>query len=215
MQTDPSQFHLANFTDTCSVWNVLSSPVLYEASLAAGCVFCCTECIVYECLHKPRKQIRPQDEELKRRLRVARAKGSFAATPVSIEDIQDPRVLAARNSLDRGELSALAFALRTGQALMTDDQKALRVVERIVEPGQVQTTPKLFGWLFYTGRLADGDKDDIIRQHEELRNRGLRSCLEKVFLWALDCRLKANAAPQASDSCDDGLDPVRARGPGK
>ena len=54
MAIDPSSFHSVNVTDTCAVWNVLSSRTLYTAARLAGVVFVCTGFVVYECLFKPR-----------------------------------------------------------------------------------------------------------------------------------------------------------------
>jgi hypothetical protein len=55
MAVDPRSFHLYNVTDTCSVWNVLSSATLYQTARSAGCNFICTAYVVYECLLKLRQ----------------------------------------------------------------------------------------------------------------------------------------------------------------
>lgn len=53
MPLDPSRFHAVNVSDTCAVWNVLSSATLYSAAVAKGCTFCCTGFVAYECLERP------------------------------------------------------------------------------------------------------------------------------------------------------------------
>ena len=55
MALDPSSFYKHNITDTCAVWNVLSSLLLYARAKSAGVVFICTRFVIYECLFKPRK----------------------------------------------------------------------------------------------------------------------------------------------------------------
>jgi hypothetical protein len=196
MRIDPSQFHIVNITDTCSIWNVLSSRVLYNAAITANCVFSCTSYVLYECLHKPRKTARQEDEELKRRLQAEVGKRHFPEFPLAIEDLQDPRVMDLRGRLGRGELSVIAFALRTGQALMTDDGKARKLAERLVPLDKVQTTPKLFGWLLFTNHLSDADKDVIVDEHQRLRpQRPLTPHLDEMYRWALECRLKTQTCP--------------------
>jgi hypothetical protein len=128
---------------------------------------------------------------LQRRLADQRNRGRFRAYTVDVADLQDPSILAVRNRLGKGELSAIAFAARTRQAFMTDDQKARTLAEGLIESDLVQTTPKLVGWLFYTSRLSDGEKDTIIAQHESMAVHPLTRFFEEVYLWALECRLQA------------------------
>ena len=194
MKVDPSQFHPVSITDTCSVWKVLSSERLYNAAIGAKCVFACTGCVVYECLHKRRKAVTPEDTDLQGRLKREQQAGRFRTFSPSLEDLQHPHILAIRDRLGRGELSVLALALCTGQAVMTDDPKARTLAEQVVALDRVQTTPQLFGWLLFHNHLSDGDKDTVIHQHEEVRPRPLTRFLEDVYLWALECRLSASAA---------------------
>jgi len=191
MRIDPSRFHLGNITDTCSVWNVLSSSTLYRAAISAKCVFACTACVLYECLHKRRKVSRPEDGELQRRLEAERESGRFQVFSPSLEDVQDPRVLAMRERLGKGELSVIALALGTGQAMMTDDQGARAAAEELMESDRVQTTPHLFGWLLFDNHLGDCDKGDVTREHEELRASPLTRWLDEMYRWSLQCRLSA------------------------
>ncbi len=64
MSLDFSQFHKHNVTDTCSVWNVLSSHLLYARAKEASIQFCCTRFVIYESLFKPRKRLNTYDQEL-------------------------------------------------------------------------------------------------------------------------------------------------------
>lgn len=167
MVVDPRSFHRVNMVDTCAVWNVLSSSRLYESAISAGCIFSCTGFVYYECLVKPRKRSDKNDLELQRRLVAERAKGRFQVYNLDIEDLQEVEILEKRRNLGKGELSSIAFATRTWQAFLTDDQKA-RKLAREVMPGLVQTTPHLFGWLLYEGILEDSDRASVIAEHEQL-----------------------------------------------
>jgi len=60
----------------------------------------------------------------------------------------------------------MVFAKKTNQAFMTDDQKARLLGNDYLGSSRVQTTPHLFGWLFYIGRLSDTDKDIITRTYK-------------------------------------------------
>ena len=74
MSIDPSFFHKHNITDTCAVWNILSSPKLYATSKAAQVTFYCTYFVIYECLYKERQRETKKDNELKSRLRKSSGK---------------------------------------------------------------------------------------------------------------------------------------------
>ena len=75
---------------------------------------------------------------------------------------------------------------------MTDDQKARRLAELVMEGGMVQTTPYLFGWLFYVGILMDQDKDEIITEHESLEKRiPLTTYFEAIYMKSLEYKLLA------------------------
>jgi hypothetical protein len=193
MAIDPSQFHLLNVADTCAIWNMLSSQRLYRAARDAGCSICCTTFVFYECLHKPRKVVNPEDEELKLRLRRETDSNRIGAYSLDVADLQEVEVLENRHRLSKGELASIAFAKKTRQAFLTDDQKARRLAEAVLADRMTQTTPHLFGWLFFTCRLSDGDKDAIISEHEKL-SRPLRPHFESMYLEALRCRCLAQAA---------------------
>ena len=167
MAIDPSKFHLVNVVDTCAVWNVLSSARLYSAAKEAGCEFCMTGFVLYECLTKKRGAQKATDKELMKRLQKERRDGAFKAHPTTIDDLQRVAQLEQRKRLGKGELSTIAFAMKINQAAMTDDQKARRLAQDVGHP-LVQTTPHLFAWLIFKQRLGDADKGIVIRQHEEM-----------------------------------------------
>jgi hypothetical protein len=186
MRINVSQFHQYNVTDTCAVWNVLSSRVLYLTARSAGCVFCITQFVQYECLHKPRKAS-THGPILQRRLQEEQLKGNFQAYTLTVEDLQDISILESRKRLSKGELSSIVFAKKISQAFLTDDQKARKLAEGLLDRS-VQTTPHLLGWLFFNGRLTDGDKKTIIDQHVGLAGT-LSPHFEAVYCESLRCQL--------------------------
>jgi len=189
MAIDFSAFHLHNIADTCAVWNVLSSNRLFRAALSANVAFACTGVVIYECLHKPRKSESEADRQLQNRLRAAAKASEVTVCPIQIEDLQIVALLENRKRLGKGELSTIAFAIRTRQAVLSDDQKARRLVNDIMSR-PAQTTPHLFGWLYFVNRLSDSDKDIVIGEHREV-GRPLELHLEAAYREALRCRLMA------------------------
>ncbi|ADX45357.1 hypothetical protein Acav_1435 [Paracidovorax avenae ATCC 19860] len=190
MAIDPSKFQLINVADTCSVWNVLSSSTLHAAAKEARCEFCITSFVRYECLYKPRKETPTASEaELMRRLAHEQNRGGFAAHSCDIDDLQAIKLLESRKRLGKGELSSIAFAMKIGQAVITDDMKARKLAE---ESGHahIQTTPHLFSWLIFKGRLGDSDKGTVIAQHQAM-DRPLAPHFETAYEMALQCRLNA------------------------
>lgn len=194
MTIDPSRFHTLNVADTCSLWNVLSSLRLYAAARDAGCSFCCTEFVLYEGLHKPRKTDSPEEQELMSRLRCQHERGGIVAYSLDVADLQEVAVLETRRRVSKGELSSIVFAKKTQQAFLTDDKGARKLAETVLASQMTQTTPHLFGWLFFTCKLVDGDKDQIIDEHERLK-RPLRKYLEEMYFEALRCRSLSTAYP--------------------
>ncbi len=189
MAIDPSKFHLINVADTCSVWNVLSSPRLHAAAKEARCEFCITSFVRYECLNKPRKSQTKAEAELMRRLAQEQTRGGFAAHSCEIGDLQAIKILESRKRLGKGELSSIAFAMKIGQAVLTDDMKARKLAESSGHT-LTQTTPHLFSWLVFKGRLVDSDKPTVITQHQAME-RPLAPHFETAYEMALQCRLNA------------------------
>lgn len=195
---DPSSFHKHNIVDTCSVWNVLSSLLLYARAKSAGVVFICTRFVIYECLFKPRRQTTSCERELRERLRTAQSNNDFRSYQLDIDDLQTVEILKRRKQLGMGELSSLALALKTRQALLTDDQKARALSREVIKeleenipnhPGH-QTTPHLAGWLFFSGQLSDGDKEILIQQHKAM-DRPLARYFCEMYTEAMRCRCMA------------------------
>lgn len=201
MAIDPSKFHPFNVADTCSVWNILSSARLRSAAKDACCDFCITSFVHYECLIKPRKSPTEADHELRRRLRSEQRGGSFVAHSCGIGDLQDVKVLESRKRLGMGEISSIAFAMRIGQAVLTDDQKARKLAQTAGHQ-LVQTTPHLFSWLIFTRRLEDSDVSIVVNQHKALEG-DMAPHLEQAYRLALECNLNARPAthaPQPAES---------------
>lgn len=187
MAIDPSKFHLVNVADTCSVWNVLSSVRLHGAAKEAHCEFCITSFVRYECLIKPRKTPTAAEIELMGRLVKEQARGGFAAHSCDIGDLQAVKLLESRKRLGKGEISSIAFAMKIGQAIITDDVKARKLAEDSGH-GLTQTTPHLFAWLIFKGRLGDSDRSIVIAQHQTME-RPLAPHFETAYAMALQCRL--------------------------
>lgn len=190
---DPSDFYKLNVVDTCAVWNALSSKLLLQTAVSSGCVFSCTAFTAYECLLKPRKTVTPEDEELQKRLRIEQRNGHFQVYHLDVEDLLEVEILEKRKNLGKGELSSIAFAKRTRQAFLTDDRGARKLAQLVMSEKLVQTTPHLFGWLYFSQRLGDGDKEGIINEHERVA-RPLRPHFEEMYQRALYYRLQANKA---------------------
>ena len=192
MGLNPSEFNKVNVTDTCGVWNILSSQLLYVTAKSAGCNFCCTKFVHYECLYKPRNKHKPEDIELQNLLKKAlNDDEQFTSYNLSLEDLQEVEILRQRKNLGKGELSSIAFAKKINQAFLTDDVKARKLAESSIERGLVQTTPHLLGWLFFANYLSDSDLKIIIEQHKQ-NNQPLEKYFLIMYERALDYRSKQN-----------------------
>jgi hypothetical protein len=183
---DVSQFRLLNVGDTCSVWNLLASPLLYGTARAAGMRVCCTNFVIYECLHK-RSRLWPERQELQRRLKSKLADGSIAAYPIEIEDLQQVDVLRNRKRLSIGELSVLVFAGKTQQAMLTDDRGAQKLALTHISADAIQSTPHLVAWLYFSSLLADGDVAQVKAELSGL-SRNLDPHFDNSYREAQQCR---------------------------
>lgn len=96
-------------------------------------------------------------------------------------------ILQNRKRLSMGEISSIAFAHKTGQAVLTDDQKARILARTVLSGDRVQTTPHLVGWLFFTGALKRAHKGTIILQHRQ-SGRPLEKYFLEVYFEAERCR---------------------------
>ena len=189
MAINPSVFHLVNVADTCSVWNVLSSKLLYAAAKEARCDFCITSFVHYECLIKSRKSTNTVEHELMNRLKKEHGRGQFKTHSSGIEDLQAIQLLESRQRLGKGELSSIAFAMKIRQGFLTDDKKAGKLADAVGHR-LTQTTPHLFAWLIFTSRLSDGDNANVIEQHMSM-GRPLAPHFKHAYELALQCRLNA------------------------
>jgi hypothetical protein len=186
---NPSSFHKLNVVDTCAVWNILASRLLLTTAYSAGCSFCCTEFVYYECLYKQRGNPTPKSTKLQNRLKQEKQNGKFKKCQLDIEDLLDVELLQKRKNLGIGELSSIAYSKKTFQAFLTDDQGARNLAERIISHQMVQTTAHLLGWLFFINYLNDGDLQKIIDQHESF-DGNLGQYFIDMYKRALDYRSK-------------------------
>jgi len=186
---DVSQFRLLNVGDTCSLWNLLASPLLYVTARAAGMKICCTDFVIYECLHKQSRHW-PERLELQKRLKSKLADGSITAHPIELEDLQQVEVLRNRKKLSVGELSVLVFAGKTQQAMLTDDRGAQKLALTHLAADAIQSTPHLVAWLYFGSLLADADVAQIKAELTALA-RNLDPHFDKFYREAQQCRAVA------------------------
>lgn len=188
MAIDPTKFFMVTVADTCSVWNVLSSRKLYQASIIAKVHFCITPMVLYECLYKPRSSITPEKNELINRLEKARKENAFPIQECDLDDLVELARIAP-SGLGSGEMSCIATAYRIRSiAFMTDEKKARKFASEKLAL-VVETTPKLYAWLHYNLFLCDGDHQDVIREHEHHEKMPLTKFFDEAYETALRCRI--------------------------
>jgi len=189
MVIDITKFNKLNVIDTCSIWNMLSSSILYDAVKRRECNFTCTQFVIYECLYKKRNQTYDHDKELMKRLKDELKNNAIAQYQISIEDLQNVEILENRMKLSKGELSSIVFAKKTRQAFLTDDQAARKLAYHIIiDNSMVQTIPHLLGWIVYLGEINDMSFEKIVSEHKSF-NRPLEKYFREVFYKALELRL--------------------------
>ncbi len=191
ISVDISKFHKHNLTDTCVIWNLLSSHRLYGCAIESGVTFCCSFFVIYESIYKPRKSCSQSEKELLSRLIANRKKNQFQKYSLDLEDLQDLEILEKRKNLGKGELSSIVLAKKYNQAFMTDDKKARRLAETIIPKERVQTTPHLLGWLFFMGYLNDSDHQVIVDEHKKMK-RPLSDHFTKIYCHSMQLRLMQN-----------------------
>ncbi|MBV9497468.1 MAG: hypothetical protein JOZ54_24740 [Acidobacteria bacterium] len=162
-----AQFVLQNVTDTCAVWNVLSSERMFRAAVEARCTFVMSGFVAYEAIDKPRTIARVGEQILRHRLHEAIRNGQFAQYGLDIEDLQSVGLLRERKRLGMGEVASIALAQKLNLAFLTDDQRARKLAAN-VGVRAVQTTPHLLGWLLHEGCLADEERASVIAEHVSL-----------------------------------------------
>ena len=188
MEIDIRSFIRVNVTDSCSVWNIISSQLILSASLNTNCFFSITKFVEYECLFKPRSSTVSIELELINKLRVLISAKSFSVHSLTISDLQEIEFLQRRKRLGLGELSSIAFAKRTNLAFLTDDKNARKLAKEILGREKIQTTPHLLGWLFVNQSLSDSDLEPIISDHIYFR-RPLEKYYREVWEESLKIRL--------------------------
>lgn len=194
MSFDPARFAVVSVVDTCAVWNMLSSLRLNEAAIQARLHFCITPVVLYECLHKVRPNITSEQKILMDRLEQNRAKGRFPIQECSLEDLLAISERAP-GRLGSGELSCIATAYRIRSiAVMTDEKLARRYAQETLGL-QVETTPRLYGYLHFHLHLGGADHDEVIKEHERFERRPLTSFFNHTFTEAMRCRLMATSTP--------------------
>ena len=119
--------------------------------------------------------------------------GTITAHHIDLEDLQQVEVLRSRKRLSMGELSVLVFASKTKQAMFTDDKGAKKLAITHLEADEVQSTPHLIAWLYFTSLLADGDVAQIKGELASL-SRYLDPHLDDFYLEAQRCRAVAAQA---------------------
>lgn len=196
---DVTRLRTLMVADTCAVWNILSSTAIHSQSIAVGCFYSVTDFVLYECLVKPRRSYDAAAEELRQRLRRAREKKQFQNYSLSVDDLLDVDLLEKRQRLSKGELTTIAFARKTRQAIITDDQGARILAAAELGSSVVQTTPQLLGWLAFIGRLVDGDVNAVIEEHKRFGRPLARFFLE-MHAEAMRCRLVARGPAVLSDT---------------
>jgi len=164
MNSDITKLILFNVTDTCSVWNIISSPIIFQATVQAGCYFALTNYVTYECLYKKRK--RNYDNLLITKLKTEISSGRFKNCDISIDDLQELKILENRKKVGKGELSSIVFAKKTRQAFLTDDRKARSLGVEVLGNEYIQTTPHLVGFFFYKRYLVDAEYSVLIAEHK-------------------------------------------------
>ena len=188
MAFDPKFFHPMVVTDTCAVWNMLSSRRLYQAAVSAKLTFLITAMVLYECVHKPRKSVTPEMTELLKRFDAARRNGGFTVQECQLEDLLEVSKIAPIG-LSSGELSCLAVAYKISTlAFMTDERQARYFAEHSLNL-RCETSPRLYGWLHFHRHLSDGDHSEIIAEHEGLERRPLTKFFNEALESALQYQL--------------------------
>lgn len=188
MAIDPTKFSMMAVSDTCAVWNMLSSRKLFQAAKDAKVHFCITQMVLFECIFKPRTIITPEKQELITRFKKAQRDGYFPIQGCELDDLVE-LARQAPNGLGSGEMSCIAMAYRIRSiAFMTDEWKARKFAENQLSL-MVETTPKLYAWLHYKQHLSDGDHAEIINEHENYEKMPLTRFFHEAYEEALRCRL--------------------------
>jgi hypothetical protein len=201
---DIRSFDPISSIDTCAICNVFSSKRLLGAAIARGASFLVAGYVRYELV--VRRRTDPTVGELAIQQEAAAALRSatvLTELPVSIADLQAVAGRPEARKMGKGEIAAMAMALRMRKAFTTDDQGARRAATTI-GVHLSQTIPQMLGWLVYLGELTDGDIQTVLTQHEERVREG-KGRLTPYFraMYEEACRyrmLQNGLPPSAPDS---------------
>lgn len=89
MAIDPTKFSKMAVSDTCAVWNMLSSRKLFQAAKSANIHFCITPMVLFECVLKPRTITTPEKQELITRFQKAQNDGYFPIQECELDDLAE------------------------------------------------------------------------------------------------------------------------------
>ncbi|MGH6755528.1 MAG: hypothetical protein ACREDP_25560 [Bradyrhizobium sp.] len=197
MTVDVRNFAPTNAIDTCAIWNFISSARLVSAALERKRWFVVAGYVRYEALERPRTNPEPSELELQSRFRDRLQRGQgFSSQSVSLADLQAVANFHGIGRLGKGEVAALALALKIRVGFMTDDQKA-RMKAAEVGAGTAHTTPHLLGWLIYDGALGDSDYGTVIAEHEACvpkKHGQISKYFRQAYEEACRCRLARDQA---------------------
>jgi hypothetical protein len=96
MAINPAVFNRTNVVDSCSIWNILSSLLLWSRARQAACYFSCTQFVVYECLHKKRSNQTPEDSLLQQRMTRELSSSGIKRVQIDLEDLQEVEILSSQ-----------------------------------------------------------------------------------------------------------------------
>ena len=180
-------FMLLNVADTCALWNILGSPLLYRASRKLNVSISSTQFVHYECFHK-RGSNSPEWIELRTRLRARMVEGEIRFWDIELEDLQEVVALEGRKAISKGELSSIAFAKRTVQSFLSDDGQAKKLAKSVLSESAIQDTSHLCAWLCIHDAIHETDEHTIRAELATLK-RVLEPHLRNAFLKALEYKL--------------------------
>jgi predicted nucleic acid-binding protein len=187
-------FPVVSAIDTCAIWNILCSKILVSAAMQQNLHFMLAEYVRYECLVKLRRSTSEIESKMRIKLvELLAANRGFSVNQLAVDDLSGLiRAIGSPRRFDKGELAALALALKYRNGFLTDDRAARKAGEKVVGASQVRTTPHLVGWLVYTGHLVDGDIPAIKTDNLAFRgnNGNLGKFIQECYEHALGLRLR-------------------------
>ena len=205
----PESFRLVNVTDTCAIWNLVGSMTLFNTARRVKVSFVITNTVFYECFIKSKGQApSAEHQNLRDRLRMHIRQDNVSRIDLTIDDLQDLITLARQHGFDKrlghGEISCAALARRLRTAVLTDNKRDFVAVKELAD-GNLQTTPRLLGWLYLDSHLTDPDVASVLAEHRE--SGGRMSCVyEQAYREACEKRLErlTSACSAGPETCPPG-----------